>query len=401
MKPVVKAESTAKKAIPVSKYPKPRGLIYIPNFLSAAEQQDLLEKLTDPVDDQWKTAGHRANRLVRHFGYNYPYTAKLELTVADPIPDYIQSVIAKLQQQPGLENFNPDQAIINRYLTGEGISKHVDHVKLFKDTIVSVTVGSGATMRFRNTDTGEVFDQRVVPGSAYAMTSESRYNWTHEMVKSKAQRSPRYSITFREVELQYLKRGQVPRPPPVLLQPEIPKLKLKAKLKTTRSKTESKAKIELKAPDTKDKDVEIIKGDLLDIKPGPGEYIVHQTNCQSKRAAGLATKLFQKYRDANTYKKSSKYTRTPGTISVHGPIINLYGQDAQGMTTSSIIQKRRREWFQNGLDAISKTIGDATVIYFPYGIGCGMAGGTWSKYLLMISNWAKNQPFKVQIVDNN
>jgi hypothetical protein len=151
----------------------------------------------------------------------------------------------------------------------------------------------------------------------------------------------------------------------------------------------------------KDKMVPIVKGDLLDLSPRPGEYIVHQTNCKSVHAAGLATLLFKKYPAAHTYKASSAYVREPGTISIHGPIINLYGQNTPGKAKSKGIRQRRSSWFQDGLDAISLKIDNATVIYFPYGIGCGMAGGDWPEYLSMINNWAEHQDFKVLVIDPN
>jgi len=189
----------------------PAGLIYIPNLLSVDEHKELLSILENDSEssDDWKTAGHRANRLVRHYGYNYPYTAKQELTLADPIPSYMLSIIQKLRTTvPELADFNADQAIINRYLTGEGIGPHVDHTELFGNTVVSVSIGCETTMRFKKA--GDTFDQIVKPRSAYAMTGDSRYGWTHEMPKSKRQCATRFSITFREVELKYLKlkKGQ-------------------------------------------------------------------------------------------------------------------------------------------------------------------------------------------------
>ena len=186
---------------------KPNGLLYFPDVLTVSEEQDLLSDLTlesdlDP-ESVWKTAGARANRLVRHYGYNYPYTRKLELTPADPIPVSIIQIIHKLAQFPGLKDFHPDQAIINRYLTGEGISKHVDHVALFGDTVVSVSLGCNGKMRFRRDE--ESYDITVSRRSVYAMTGESRYDWTHEMPKSKSQCGVRFSITFREINHKYLK----------------------------------------------------------------------------------------------------------------------------------------------------------------------------------------------------
>lgn len=170
----------------------PDGLWYYPNLLSREEHQCLLDTLTT-------TTG----ALTNHYGYK-SYAAKTALTLADPIPDYLIPIITLIRKQSGLEYFDPDQAIINRYLPGEGIVKHIDHTKLFSDIVVSVTIGAEATMRFRS-KTSSCYDQRVIPGSAYAMTGDARYTWTHEMVKSNEHSGTLYSITFREVDLDYLK----------------------------------------------------------------------------------------------------------------------------------------------------------------------------------------------------
>jgi hypothetical protein len=137
-------------------------------------------------------------------------------------------------------------------------------------------------------------------------------------------------------------------------------------------------------------------GDLLKLNLGEEEYIVHQANCQSTYARGLAQHLFRVYPEANTYNPT--FTRVPGTISVHGPIINMYAQDTPGKTRSNNQRDKRLEWFQNGLDEIGDQLLDAKKIYFPYKIGCGMAGGNWVDYLKMIQDWTKTMEFEVHIL---
>lgn len=212
--------------------PRPDGLVYKANFLSVEDERELLDYL---VEDSatWNTAGPRANRVVKHYGYNYPYSRKLELTLAEPIPPIIVKIIQQLRTIPELRDFEPDQAIINRYLTGEGISKHIDHTELFGDTVVSVSIGCSANMRFRKDNA--VHDQTVQRRSLYAMQRAARYEWTHEMCKSKAQCSTRFSITFRQVNIRYLKKGQTPHAPvPIPLPlpaPLVPAKKIKVAMK--------------------------------------------------------------------------------------------------------------------------------------------------------------------------
>lgn len=58
----------------------------------------------------------------------------------------------------------------------------------------------------------------------------------------------------------------------------------------------------------------------------------------------------------------------------------------------------RREWFQDCLNVISSHSG-IQEIAFPYGIGCGLAGGSWFDYLAMITHWAASHPhIKVNVI---
>ena len=68
-----------------------------------------------------------------------------------------------------------------------------------------------------------------------------------------------------------------------------------------------------------------------DICDSTTEYIVHQTNCVSRTAGGLARTLFHRYPYADCY--AHRQTRsTPGTVNIRGNgtdtryIVNLHGQ---------------------------------------------------------------------------
>ena len=64
--------------------------------------------------------------------------------------------------------------------------------------------------------------------------------------------------------------------------------------------------------------IRVIEGDLL---AAPEQYIVHQTNCVSKAAQGLALSIFQRHPHADVYARRAAPCReqhTPGTIDVCG-----------------------------------------------------------------------------------
>jgi hypothetical protein len=140
-------------------------------------------------------------------------------------------------------------------------------------------------------------------------------------------------------------------------------------------------------------------GDLLTLKLSPTEYIVHQTNCESTYAMGLAKYIFQQYPSANTY--FAGYKRVPGTVSIHDRIVNLYGQNKPGKSRTNAQTHNRLTWFTRGLAELSDilTNNGASIAYFPYGIGCGMAGGNWNTYHDILKEWSNHQSFEVHIVN--
>ena len=62
-----------------------------------------------------------------------------------------------------------------------------------------------------------------------------------------------------------------------------------------------------------------ITGDLLTVET---TYIVHQCNCITTYGKDLSAQVFAAHPEANTYARTG-YIRVPGTISVHGRVINL------------------------------------------------------------------------------
>lgn len=139
-------------------------------------------------------------------------------------------------------------------------------------------------------------------------------------------------------------------------------------------------------------------GDMLAESP-PGAWLVHQCNCTTRSAAGLAKQIFGAYPAANTY-RDTNWIRVPGTIHMtRGTpqnVINLYGQRKPGRTDSSETTEQRIQWFCAGLDAILRAIDERTIpsdatFCFPR-IGCGMAGGEWDAYEPLLRAFATQVP---------
>ncbi len=137
-----------------------------------------------------------------------------------------------------------------------------------------------------------------------------------------------------------------------------------------------------------------ITGDLFDSKE---QYICHQTNCVTTKAAHLAYHMFKRFPYADIYTNRIKHDK-PGTIIIRGDgdkqrlVINILGQyypgKPQEMNAKIDSPKIREQYFYNCLVAISK-IPDLKSIAFPDHIGCGLADGNWEHYLEMITRFEK------------
>ena len=72
--------------------------------------------------------------------------------------------------------------------------------------------------------------------------------------------------------------------------------------------------------------MKMIGGDIFEAEND--SFIVHQCNCVTTNARGLAEEVVWRFPQAATYcmPGESKYYHTPGTIDVIGNVINLYAQ---------------------------------------------------------------------------
>lgn len=159
---------------------------------------------------------------------------------------------------------------------------------------------------------------------------------------------------------------------------------------------------------------EVVQGNLLD---SDAQYLCHQCNCVTNRAAHLAAAVFARFPYANIYQERSyphaptdANSDSPGHIVVRGDgqnqrfVINMLGQYYPGKPKfpdgSRDGFKARQSAFQQCLTRISQIIGLHSLA-FPWMIGCGAAGGDWSTYLPLIEQFSDDVSAEVKIVRLN
>ncbi|MCG8352597.1 MAG: alpha-ketoglutarate-dependent dioxygenase AlkB [Chloroflexales bacterium] len=180
------------------------GLTYVPDYIAPDAATVLLQQ----IDQQPWDATLR--RRVQHYGYRYDYQARTVTSAlrAAAFPPWLQNLACRLHQE-GFATALPDQGIVNEYLPGQGIAKHIDCIPCFGATILSVSLGSGCEMRLTTPAAKAVASLWLAPGSLLVLCDAARYQWAHGIPARQSdryagQRVPRQrrvSLTFRTVLL--------------------------------------------------------------------------------------------------------------------------------------------------------------------------------------------------------
>ena len=176
----------------------PNGLYYYPEWLLKDEEAQLISNIDKmPWDNELKR---------RRQQYGFPYNVKAKNLYShkgEPMPTWLYPV-AKLLWQDGHFNRMPDQAIINEYMPGQGISAHID-AKIFGPVVASISLNSFTTMELSNGR--DRYSIGLEPRSLLVLTDNARWDWAHEIKRTQydeesglqIKRGRRVSITFRTV----------------------------------------------------------------------------------------------------------------------------------------------------------------------------------------------------------
>lgn len=177
------------------------GLTCIPDYITAAEEKDLLEL----IDRQnWS---NELKRRVQHYGYRYDYKRRsvAQSGYMGALPGWLLALAERLEYD-GLISETPDQCAINEYLPGQGIATHVDCIPCFGDTVLALSLGSFCVMEFSHIACPMKIPVLLQPRSLLIMTGQARYKWRHGIPARKTDRyegfhfprSRRVSVTFRK-----------------------------------------------------------------------------------------------------------------------------------------------------------------------------------------------------------
>jgi len=176
---------------------------YFSNFIGEEEERNLICEIDR---NEWCTD---LKRRTQHYGYKYDYTKKKidESMYVGLIPAWMASYGTRMVGL-GIFHKKPDQVIINEYMPGQGISRHVDCIDCFGDAVASLSLGSTCAMEFEHIKSSKKGSTILGPRSLLVLADEARYEWMHAIParledpfgEEVLKRSRRISLTFRTVK---------------------------------------------------------------------------------------------------------------------------------------------------------------------------------------------------------
>lgn len=174
----------------------PEGMHYEREFLSMAEERELIEIVSAMPVKEMNYRGYTARRRVLSFGGSYDFQAR-QLNEAPPLPQSLERLRGKAAQWLGVPPEAFTQALVAEYREGTPLGWHRD-VPQFED-IVGVSLLNEAVMKFRpypprEPKKADVIKMVVEPRSIYLLRGPARWAWQHSVAPT---RTLRYSITLR------------------------------------------------------------------------------------------------------------------------------------------------------------------------------------------------------------
>ena len=180
----------------------PDGFLYCADFVSSAEEQELVAAIGQLAFAEIRMHGVVAKRRTVQFGQHYGFET-FKLTPAAPIPEFLLPLRERVAAFAGCDVAALEEALVTEYRAGAQIGWHRDAPPF--DVIVGVSLLGDCTMQFRRWPVTKSpraaghkppkpLRQPLAPRSAYILRGSARTEWQHHIPPTKALR---YSITFR------------------------------------------------------------------------------------------------------------------------------------------------------------------------------------------------------------
>lgn len=174
----------------------PPGFVYREEFLSPAEERDLIAGIARLPLAEARYREWTARRRTVSYGGSYDFTHH-RLDPADPVPPLLLPLRERIAAWSGIEATLFSQALVAEYAPGTPLGWHRD-VPDF-EFVAGVSLAGHARMRFRPYPPAAAIARAthwidLAPRSAYQISGQARWEWQHAVSPT---RQLRYSVTFR------------------------------------------------------------------------------------------------------------------------------------------------------------------------------------------------------------
>lgn len=118
----------------------PSDIYYIPNFISAEEEDEIVQKVYSAPKPKWTCL---SNRRLQDYG-GVPHKRGM---IPEEIPHWLHKYMDRIKNLGFFEKMTPNQVLVNEYLPGQGIMPHLDG-PLFSPVVTTISCGSHAILNF-------------------------------------------------------------------------------------------------------------------------------------------------------------------------------------------------------------------------------------------------------------
>ena len=170
----------------------PEEFLYERNFLTEAEESDLLSAIASLTFQPFDFHGYIAKRRIVEYGWEYDFGTR-KASGTQLIPNFLSPLQERAALFAGIPKEKIVEAVVTEYPPGAPIGWHRD-VPQF-EVVIGISLGSSCRMRFKPyKGTGKIASQVLEPRSIYVLRGAARWSFQHSIP---AVTRLRYSITFR------------------------------------------------------------------------------------------------------------------------------------------------------------------------------------------------------------
>ena len=181
----------------------PDGFEYREDFITAAEERELLDRIEALPFTQVEMRGVVARRRTAHFGWTYGYYSRRS-EPGPPLPEFLQPARARFAAWARVEAELFVEALVTEYPAAATIGWHRD-APMFGDVVAGLSLRSAGRMKFRpyispsatrssKSPRRTTHEIELAPRSGYLIAGKARREFEHSIPAVPA---TRYSITFR------------------------------------------------------------------------------------------------------------------------------------------------------------------------------------------------------------